>query len=104
LAFCRNCGKPMADDAVFCQACGHAVGSPTQATASPPPASSGKVSAWWWFLPILFGFLGGAVSYVAARDSNRKTGRHMLILGVIMTPFDLFAILVFGAALITATT
>ena len=104
MAFCRNCGKPMADDAVFCQACGHSAAGPAQAAGGPSPASLGKVSVWWWLLPIFFAVLGGAVSYLAARDSNMKTAKRMLILGVVMTPIDFFLLLVFGAALITAIT
>jgi uncharacterized membrane protein len=88
----------MADDAVFCQACGQAVATPAPAVANPGRSDSGKVSALWWFFPIFFGVLGGALSYVAARDQNFKTARRMLILGIIMTPL----VMLFAAATIMA--
>ena len=92
----------MADDAVFCQACGHAVSSPAQGAVAPQAGSSGRVSPWWWLLPIFFAVLGGSISYVANRGQNWKMARWMLILGLIMTPVIFFLLLIFGAALVAA--
>lgn len=98
MVFCRNCGKQIADDAVYCQSCGHSVAGPVQATSGPRPEGSVKVSPLWWYLPIFFAVLGGAVSYLAARERNFKTARAMLMLGLVMSPVVYLLLAVFGTS------
>jgi len=47
--------------------------------------ATGGVPNWWWWLPIVLGFLGGAISWVKQRDVNWRTARNMLTLGILAT-------------------
>ena len=91
----------MADDAVFCQACGHSNAAPAQAMGSVRTGGSSRANALWWLLPVFFGVLGGAVSYLAVRDQNLKIARWMLVLGAVLTPL---LILIVPAAIVTIGT
>ena len=104
MVFCRNCGKPIAEDAPFCQSCGQPTNVPAQPRGASYTRPTTGVSPWWWLLPICFAVLGGAVSYLAARELNLKTAKRMLILGVVMTPVLSFILLIFGVAILTAFT
>jgi heme/copper-type cytochrome/quinol oxidase subunit 2 len=41
----------------------------------------------WWALPVFFGILGGAISYIAVgmAQGKQKEGKYMLIIGLAVT-------------------
>ena len=47
--------------------------------------ATGGVPNWWWSLPIVLGFLGGAISWVKQRYVNWRMARNMLTLGILST-------------------
>jgi len=48
------------------------------------PATGGVPNS-WWSLPIVLGFLGGAISWVKQRHVNWRTARNMLTWGILST-------------------
>jgi hypothetical protein len=75
------------------------VGLATGASASAPQAGTASwggagygptwptrprrtVSGWWWLLPILMGWLGGLIAWLANRDTHPDKARQMLLVGI----------------------
>ncbi len=57
-----------------------------------------KPSKLWYLVPIVFGLIGGLVSYIVIKDSDKEMARNMIIVGIVMAvvPFLLiFGILLF---------
>ncbi|HEX5950953.1 MAG TPA: zinc ribbon domain-containing protein [Actinomycetota bacterium] len=54
-----------------------------QASRSTPVRS--PVHWAWWLLPIFFSLVGGLVAWLVNRESDPRTARAMLILGVVMS-------------------
>jgi hypothetical protein len=47
--------------------------------------SQKKPSKWWYLLPIFFGILGGIAAYLLLQDKDKKFGKRLIIIGIIMT-------------------
>lgn len=55
----------------------------SRASLTKPPR--GQVPYWWWVLPLLFGFVGGIISWSKLKDKNWFTTMNLLTLGIIST-------------------
>jgi hypothetical protein len=58
---------------------------PTGEQASRSTPVRGSVHWAWWLLPIFFSLVGGLVAWLVNRESDPRTARAMLILGVVMS-------------------
>jgi len=46
-------------------------------------------SRWWYLVPILFGLVGGVIGYFALRKDDPHKAKNCLILGGILTIFNI---------------
>jgi zinc-ribbon domain len=53
----------------------------------------------WWLLPIFFSMVGGLVAWLVNRDTDPRTARAMLILGIVMSLLGLLAFRAWGPPL-----
>lgn len=44
-----------------------------------------KRSNWWYILPIFFGFIGGIITFLAIKNSDKDKAVNALLLGVGIT-------------------
>lgn len=52
------------------------------AGAAATPAAPRRVHRAWWLLPILMGWLGGVIAWLANRDVDPRVARAMLFTGI----------------------
>jgi len=68
----------------------------------PPPSWTQRprpttVNGLWWLAPILLGWLGGVIAWLANRDVDPRVARNMLITGIVISIVGVILILsVFG--------
>jgi hypothetical protein len=68
-------------------------GRPSVPPGSEPQGGAGlpgygarrRVSGAWWLLPILLGWLGGLIAWLANRDADPDKARSMLIAGIVIS-------------------
>ena len=87
--YCRKCGATNPADSSFCEACGAGlsagkVKAGTGSRAQPTRAVDSTPGA-WWLLPILLGWLGGLIAWLAVKDKDPGKARSMLIVGIVLT-------------------
>lgn len=53
-------------------------------------STTSKPSGAWYLVPILFGFLGGAVGYFAVKEHNQNMADDMMVIGIITSVISFF--------------
>jgi hypothetical protein len=61
------------------------VGAYPTASSSLATAPKRQVSGAWWLLPILMGWLGGLIAWLANRDADPDKARQMLVVGIVVS-------------------
>ena len=71
MTHCKECGEEVSMGNKYCPKCGERI------------QKSQSVNL-WYLLPILFGFIGGIISYLILRNRVRKAWKH-LVVGIAVT-------------------
>ena len=119
MLFCQNCGKSLADQAMFCPNCGQ----PTRLVPVQPQPQQyvpvqplpqqyvpvqpqyqpvQNVSGAWYLVPFFFLLLGGIVAYIAVKDRNRGMANNLLIFGIVWSVVAVIFWYVIGYLLLLA--
>jgi len=92
VASCVNCGKgvcilckTLLGEKIYCQPCADAIFvKPAERPVAERPVE-GRVSGAWWLMPIFLTWLGGLIAWLVNKDTDPRTARNMLILGIVLT-------------------
>jgi len=99
--YCRKCGATNPADSSFCEACGAGLseGKAKAGTGSraQPTRAVGSTPGAWWLLPILLGWLGGLIAWLAVKDKDPGMARSMLIVGIVLTVLGVVLWTILGA-------
>ena len=71
MTHCKECGEEVSMDNNYCPKCGERIQKSHSANL-------------WYLFPILFGFIGGIISYLILRNRVRKAWKH-LVVGIAVT-------------------
>jgi uncharacterized membrane protein YvbJ len=92
VVFCAKCGFEITEELVaFCNKCG----TPTSQNSGKKNSSENYMSKnssiitsersnWWYLVPILFGIIGGFISYLILRTKSPILAKKCLIVGTIV--------------------
>ena len=109
MAYCRNCGTQLSDQATFCHSCGTAQNAapaqntynPNQNTYNPTPAPVDNGGFWWGALGCCVPIVG-LILFLVWKDSKPKTaksaGKGALISVIAGVVLWILYIVLFGAA------
>ena len=82
---CPRCGKVNNAANVFCEHCGtnmSAAAQPVAPGVATVTVTDKKVSGWWWLMPIFIGWLGGLIAWMMVKDSDARTAKTLLWVGI----------------------
>lgn len=51
--------------------------------------SKGKPTVWWYLVPLIFGIIGGVISYYAIKKQDKEFANALLVVGILITALSL---------------
>ena len=88
MVYCQKCGTENRDSAKFCRGCGITLKkeeSKPKEVAPEVTTTGDTPSKAWYLAPVVFGLVGGAITYFVLKDRDKGMAKNCLWLGIAIT-------------------